>query len=196
MAKKWNARNQQPRPSTTKRKPYIQPTFKNYVATSNRCILQPLSEKDERNTGPVAYELFIALTEYLTPAVVRYLRKKGIETHSGPDYDCSQLLYKLIDEVERDKNFLYTEVSVVQLKRAIQGRNNICHINLPAIFRTWESTIFQWIRICEGFRDTHAATNIRAVYHCFKKKSNINKQWEIGCYVYRCATMTRVMPLA
>ncbi|KAI9561902.1 hypothetical protein GHT06_012864 [Daphnia sinensis] len=157
-----NFRNQ-PSQNPTRRTPYTNPPYKQSTATTSVALPQPFSEADEQKAIPYANGLYFALVEYLTPALRYFLYRRRLLSPSSTNYDCADLLYRIIDETNQNANFLSAPISTRHLYKAVQGRNLVCHISLPEIFKEWEEILRCWTRVCEAMADTAAADNIRTV---------------------------------
>lgn len=119
---------------------------------------------------PIAYVLFFALSEYLAPAVNDFMRRFQFPSHPHTlDYDFASMVYGIIEDIEL--GIPYTRnLSDVLLRKAVQGRNCVCHLDFAAILTKWEDIFVTWISVCKSIGNERAAYNIQMVYNYLKKK--------------------------
>ena len=82
--------------------------------------------------------------------LIKFLKSWGIDV--CPDDDVSDLLKTIRDYNRSIRNFLSLTPNCIEadseiLRKAIFGRNKVCHGNLPEVHREWKGILEAWIKV-------------------------------------------------
>jgi hypothetical protein len=92
--------------------------------------------------------LYKCMVKNLGPALrSEHLRRKGaIRTNS--EIDCQNLFFDLLEEwlLQPQHPDMATNVQIIETAK--DGRNIVCHANLPLILSDWEATLLSWEKVC------------------------------------------------
>jgi hypothetical protein len=114
--------------------------------------------------------LYKCMVKHLGPALrSEHLRRKGaIRTNS--EIDCQNLLFDLLEEwlLQPQHPDMATNVKIIETAK--DGRNIVCHANLPLILSDWEASLLSWEKVCYLVSSVDTAKTIRDFYINLKSR--------------------------
>ncbi len=125
-----------------------------------------LPKADEVKAIAIAKELFGCLIEHLAPALREYIVNNGMEPYTNSSTDGYRYLKTLIKRCRGNHlSFGGTKgPELNQLKKAMEGRNALCHGDLPLILAEWDNFLHAWIEVSNLVNDPVAAENMRHLH--------------------------------
>jgi hypothetical protein len=120
---------------------------------------------DENEAKRLAKKIFPYLIE-MSGDLERFLGSHGLLTKKNKIVKDAQGFLKAIKKRQNLQNFLITNgKSKTAVKRnilkAIEGRNMICHSNLPEVLKNWRVYMNSWVEVCLMIGSNQTASNIR-----------------------------------
>ncbi|EFX83383.1 hypothetical protein DAPPUDRAFT_100743 [Daphnia pulex] len=117
--------------------------------------------------------LYKCMVKHLGPALrSEHLRRKGaVRTNS--EIDCQNLLFDLLEEWLLQPQHADMTTNVKIIETAKDGRNIVCHANLPLILTDWEATLLSWEKVCRLITNVNTANTIRDVYIDLKSRIDL-----------------------
>lgn len=117
--------------------------------------------------------LYKCMVKNLGPALrSEHLGRKGaIRTNS--EIDCQNLLFDLLEEwlLQPTHPDMATNVQIIETAK--DGRNIVCHADLPLILTDWEATLLSWEKVCRLISNVNTANTIHDVYIDLKSRIDL-----------------------
>ena len=123
----------------------------------------PLTDDENEMAELILITMVEGLFEFLTPALKRFLVRKGLKRHLEKlkhRDDPQQFLKIILEQMKRDPDFL-PEMTPSAVGRALDARNQCAHIDLPLIHRRWLSSFDVWIQLANAVGAPAEAENLR-----------------------------------
>ena len=106
-------------------------------------------------------ELYTILIEDVTPALNRYMQRRGLDENNDP----FRLLGKMVDEVDQNANWVGGRNNKTIVLESYDGRNSTCHIKLGMVNTLRKSYIKAWMNLCFAMRENSTGNRLRVIYN-------------------------------
>ena len=135
------------------------------MTTKYQVVHIKLTETDEAEAKRLAKKIFPFLI-MMSGDLERFLGSHGLLTKKNKIVKDSQGFLYAIKKRQNQPNFLITngksKTAVKKnISKAIEGRNAICHSNLPLILNNWRVYLNSWVEVCLMIGSSQTASEIR-----------------------------------
>lgn len=170
--------------------------------------IQPISSEvnlDEANQ--IAIILFFCLTHIVTPALKAFLCDNGLQLPATIDYDYAKMVRRIDINRKRMADFLDASYSITSatFRKAINARNDICHLKYLSLSEHWKQYTSVWRTLCLSIGNPEAAVKVQVIYNFLIMREyrgaienqvflltsqdyNVNVGFGLGCILFGCLT--------
>ncbi|KAI9562591.1 hypothetical protein GHT06_010046 [Daphnia sinensis] len=113
----------------------------------------------------IAQILFFCLTQFVTPAIQKFLCRMKLPSPRVRDFDHVKLLKKMFYHQKKKSQCFSERLSNTLIRNAIAARNDICHIDLKFLTTNWKRHALVWISLCRCVGNARAAFRVRVIYN-------------------------------
>lgn len=132
-----------------------------------------ISKSKERKAKYLAKNLFRCL-RFLSASMRKCLISRGLLSGKSSAKKDSQACLKIIEQKWNLTKFLFrngqsNKMVNTTIRNAIDGRNCVCHNNLPQIYSEWDKFLDSWIGIGKLVNDPKVATKLKRIQRILRR---------------------------